>query len=145
VLRPIEVTAPDGSRWTVGRKVLPWRPKRRIRGDGFDLPGVSFGDFAGDDPISLVLGVIAAVLLFLALLVLLGPMFGLLVLGFEWLVVLALGFLGVVGRLLLGRPFVVYAAGSEGSYQVTRVSGWREAGREAREWAECIRATGRPG
>jgi hypothetical protein len=143
VLRPLDVVGPDGSRWTVGRKLLPWRPKRRIRGDSWDLPGVSFGDFGGDDPISFVLGIVAAVVLAVGLLVVLGPMLGVLVLGLEWLVVVLLAGAGVVARLVLGRPFVVYARGAAGE-KVEHVAGWRASQRTMQEWAEQVRRLGHP-
>lgn len=146
MLRPVEVTAPDGTRWTVGRRLLPWQPRRRIRkdsGDYLDVPTPSFGDFGGDDPISFVLGLAVGLLVLLALVVLLGPVLGLLVLGLEWFVVLVLGIFGTAARGLLGRPFRVFAASGHDRYQVD-VTGWRLSGKVADQLVERIRTTGRP-
>ena len=147
MLRPVEVTAPDGTRWTVGRALMPWRPKRRIGGSDtnvWDVPGgPSFGDFAGDDPLSAILGLIAIGVFLVALVLLAGPILGLLVLGLEWFLVLVLGILGAGLRALLGRPFRVFAVSARDRYQVD-ITGWRLSGRVADELVERIRTTGRP-
>lgn len=147
MLRPVEVTAPDGVRWTVGRALLPWRPKRRIgradRDGVGDLGGPSFGDFAGDDPLSIVLGLVLLVFVVVLAIVLTGPVFGLLVLGLEWLVVVIVAIIGTLLRALLGLPFRVFATSAGQRYQVD-IRGWRLSAQVADQLVERIRTTGRP-
>lgn len=132
----------------VGRALLPWSPKRRIgrrdRDGGLgDLGGPSLGDLGGDDPLSIVLGLVALVCFVVVAIVLTGPVFGLLVLGLEWLVVLVGAVIGVALRALLGMPFRVFAVSSDQRYQVD-IRGWRLSARVADELAARIKVTGRP-
>jgi hypothetical protein len=144
VLRPIEVTAPDGSRWTVGRKLLPWRPRRRLAAHRLELSDTpSFGDFTGDDPVSVVLGLLTLLLLVIVGVLVLGPAFGFLALALEWVVVALVGLLGALVRMAFGWPFAVVATSAVNHYE-TRVRGWRLSGRVADQLAERIRTTGRP-
>ena len=145
MLDPQRVVAPDGVVWTVERKVLPWRPQRRLFRHHVDLPdGPSFGDFGGDDPVSTVLAIVALLLLVIVGVLLLGPAFGLLALGLEWVVALLIALGGVLLRLVLGWPFVVAATSDRGGRYEVRVGGWRSSGRVETELADRLRATGQP-
>ena len=101
-----KVTGPDGRRWTLGRHWLP-RRKRFKKADltdfGPDLPG-----FGGDDLgifgviIAAIVGVILAI--FLALL-----LFNVVALAIELLIVIVVALVGVIGRVVFRRPWIVFA------------------------------------
>jgi hypothetical protein len=142
VLQSVEVRAPDGVRWTVGRRLLPWRPRRRLAPHRLELGNApSFGDFTGDDPVSLILGGLTLLLLVIVGVLLLGPAFGLLAFALEWFVAAVVGLLGVLVRLVFGWPFAVVATSERSRYE-TRVRGWRLSGMVAAQLTQRIRETG---
>ncbi|WP_166904426.1 hypothetical protein [Mycobacterium sp. DL440] len=51
---------PEGAKWTVRRRCLPWRPRRKMP-DDWGFGDASFGN--GDDIISIVLNIALVVLL----------------------------------------------------------------------------------
>ncbi|UPK76944.1 hypothetical protein MU582_09975 [Nocardioidaceae bacterium SCSIO 66511] len=109
----MRLTDSTGTRWRVKRRWVPWR--RRVRDFGYDIPYVSG---MGDDPISMVLGVIAFIIAI-----------PLLVLAFvamlELLVLLLLVPIAMLIRALFGGawPIEVFC---DGKLQGTEyVKGWR--------------------
>jgi hypothetical protein len=123
-----KVTAPDGTRWRVGRQWAPWRVKIRPerpdwtqRGDG------GGGDwFAIDDA--------GAVLVALGILVVLALVFlvawPLVALALE-IVLVGLGVLvTAAGRVVLRRPWTVRAEvrGRSDHHHVWTVTGWKASG-----------------
>ena len=100
-----KVTAPDGRRWTLGRRWLPRRKrfKKADLGDSFNLP-----DLGGDDLgiIGLIFAAIAAVFLaiFLALL-----LFNVVALAIELTIVIVIALTGLLGRVVFRRPWIVFA------------------------------------
>jgi len=125
----MRVMARDGREWRIGRRWLPWRPRRRRFKDdsgNFDLP------FEFDDSVAgflLVLVVVAAVvLIFLPLL--------------EILLLLVLVVTGAVGRFLFRRPWSVVAETDRPPPARLQwsVVGWRESGELIDEIAQELRS-----
>ncbi|MFS3128280.1 hypothetical protein ACLM5J_07720 [Nocardioides sp. Bht2] len=90
----MKTRSPDGQRWRVTRRWVPWRRRNRNI-DATDL-AVGFGD----DPISLVLGVLALIVLLPALLV--GV-----VAVLEMLLLIVLLPVVLVARVFFGRRWYV--------------------------------------
>jgi hypothetical protein len=142
-----QVTAPDGTRWRVRRRWLD-RPLPDLRkrfseyreentGDGM-LDGFWFID-AGDSPWAGIAIAVGVILLVFLLLPLIGVAIELI------LLVLLLGS-GLVGRLVLRRPWRVEAqslnaAERSASYAV---KGWQRSGRAATEIATAIELSAPP-
>ena len=82
---------------------------------------------------------IAAILIVFVLLPLLGV-------ALELIAVIFVFCAGLVGRLFLGRPWIVEAVPRDGSGETVRfpVKGWRRSGEAAVGLARAIEATGRP-
>lgn len=120
------VSTPDGGRWRVGRRWVPWRFRLRTSTAGLDdlgaadlpleLAGAVGGPFVA---IGVVIAILAAALVAV-------PVF-LAVVELTILAVLVAG--GVVVRLLLRRPWIVDVqrldAYDGGSWEVV---GWRRSG-----------------
>jgi hypothetical protein len=140
------VTAPNGDRWSVRRRWLD-RPmpsiRRRFRQgrkEGMEdgvldaLPGTDGADgwWAIAIPIALIL------IVFVVL-----PLLGV---ALELIAVIFLLCSGLIGRLFLGRPWIVEAAprDGEGAPLVFPIKGWRRSGEVADQLAREIEATGRP-
>jgi hypothetical protein len=93
------VRGPDGTTWRVGRRWLPWRPRRRA---GVATPWVDGLEFAGaDDAVGCLVAVAVAVLLPV---IVLAVMFAL-----EWLALAAVLPVAVAARAITGRPWIVTA------------------------------------
>ncbi len=93
----MKVSSPDGTTWRVTRRWVPWR--RRLDGDFSDGPSMDLGGL-GDDPVSVIVGIIAFVVLIPFLVVAL-------VVSLELLLLLLLVPFAVLGRVLLGRQWTV--------------------------------------
>lgn len=93
----MKVRDPRGQAWRVSRRWVPWR--RRLKGALDGVPDLGVGSL-GDDPISLVIGLVLLVVLLPFLLLFL-------VAGLELLALLAALPLAVLGRVLLGRHWTV--------------------------------------
>lgn len=138
------VTDPAGDAWTVRRRWIPHRAgigfaarfrRRRDRRKGRDrwYDNLDIGDGCIDvEAIAFVVVAIVAVLL----LIFFGWPLLLLLLDFLWLVVALV--LGIVGRVLLGRPWDVEAVGPDGVRRRWRVKGFRAAGRQVEQVAQHI-------
>lgn len=164
-VRTVIVQAPGGDSWRVrvvweprwralARRFGGWRRRRR-QGDGdpgdlgVDLPsgggghhggGGGWGDL-GDD-IFIGIAVIVAMIVVGALFWwLLLP---LLLLVLDVVVVVVLVLAGVVGRVLLRRPWTVQVRGPAGVEATTGVVGWRAALRTRDEIADKLRLGYRP-
>jgi hypothetical protein len=138
--------APDGDRWLVRRRWLD-RPlpdlRRRFRSrrdenleDGV-VEGLSFGDWADGWP---AIAITVAILLIVFVLL---PLLGV---ALELIVLIFILCSGVVGRLFLGRPWIVEAIPGDGKGQSVAfpVKGWRRSGKAAADLAQQIALTGRP-
>ena len=108
------VLDPEGVRWTVRRRWLPWRPRRKMP-DDWNFGGASFSD--GDDIISIVLNI--------ALMVLLIPVLVLaLLVAAEFLLLLLLLPLWVVARSLFGTPWIIVVRRDRKIVGEEAVRGW---------------------
>lgn len=132
------VTAPDGVRWRVGRRWLPWRFRRR-KFDLADMPWTLDGPIAmADDAAGCLLGALLGMLTLVLFFVVILPLF-LAVVEAMALVVAVL--LGVAARLVLRRPWIVQAGrvGHPG-WVAWKVVGWRRSGEVVDEIARRLQA-----
>ncbi|MBE2318513.1 hypothetical protein DVA67_021210 [Solirubrobacter sp. CPCC 204708] len=117
-----KATAPDGSRWTLGRRWLP----RRKRMEGVDTGSFEFPDLGSADDIlgAILLVVFGAI----AILFLIVTLFNVVVLAIE-LTILILGLiLGLFARVVLRKPWTVFAK-SGPWLEERQVVGWRASRR----------------
>lgn len=126
----MKVTDPSGQTWRVSRRWVPWR--RRVKSLDDNTPDLSWASGLGDDPVSLVISLVA--------LVLLAP-FVLLVLvaGAELLLLLLLLPLAILGRVLLGRHWTVEVRRGWRPWWESRVGDWQASGLRIHEIADAIR------
>ena len=122
-----KVTGPDGRTWKVGRR---WFPRYR-KGKRVDMSDQSLPDLGGggaDD-----LGIIGVILLVIgaaiAALVLILLAFNVVVIAIELLIVTALFTAGLFGRVVLRKPWTVFAKSGEALVE-RQVVGWRGSKRE---------------
>jgi hypothetical protein len=144
-----EVVGQDGRRWQVRRRWVTFlgedsaseRFRRRLRRARDRAEGSDVLDFlalpSGDDPISVVLGVLGLLFVLLAL-----AFFGfpLLVALVELLLLAALIALVLVARVVLRRPWAVQARADDGTSLWWRVVGWRASGRKIDEVTQLLEA-----
>ncbi|MDQ1106174.1 hypothetical protein [Nocardioides zeae] len=114
----MQVSTPDGRTVVVRRRMLPWRPRRRL---GYEPGDASDGDLGGDSLVGIVVGIlfvvvvipllaiVGALLVELLLLVLVLPLF--------WLV-----------KVLLRRPWTVEVVEQHRVLRAESVRGWRASG-----------------
>lgn len=102
-----------------------------------DLPGA-------DLPIDLAEGILAAVVVIVALvfMVFIGVPF-LIALG-ELLLIVLLALVGAIGRVLFRRPWTIDAVGPDGARHEWRVVGWKASSAARGFVSERVAATGAP-
>lgn len=128
----------DNREWFVGRRWLPWKPRRR-RGsaDALDVAdGMHVGIDISDGPVSIILGILVVGVVIL--------LFPVIITALEVVLVLVLLPLFVVARLILRKPWIIVARtkGPHPEERTAVVSGWR-ASREAMEaMIQDIRSNG---
>lgn len=108
------VLDPEGVKWTVRRRWLPWRPRRKMPDDW------GFGDTSltdGDDIISIVLNIALVVLLIPALVLAL-------LVAAEFLLLLLLLPLWVLARSLFGTPWIIVIRRDHKVVGEEAVRGW---------------------
>jgi hypothetical protein len=137
------VTSPDGDRWRVKRR---WtnRPlpdvRRRFTSDAEDGWAAQIGleGFLSGLDESIVLSIAMAILLVLIVLVL-WPLLGI---AFELVLLFLLLSSGIVGRVLLRRPWTVEAVNLDRPERSTAfgVKGWRRSGQAIEELRRAIAA-----
>lgn len=145
------VVSPDGDRWQVRRRWLNrplpklrrvWREDRNEDGalgialeGGLDVLGTGGAESI---PLAIAAGVGVALLVFFLL-----PLIGV---AIEFAVVLALLSSGIVGRLLLRRPWAIEAVNAEHPERSATfaVKGWRRSRRVMKELRETIQTSGLP-
>ncbi|BBH16621.1 hypothetical protein Back2_09080 [Nocardioides baekrokdamisoli] len=117
----MKATEPGGGTYTLRRRWWPWRWKQRNIGDGtfFD----TFPDFGGVDDIAgallvLVLGLVAAILLPVILV--------LLITGIEWILLLMLMPIAVAGRVVLGKHWTIEVRHQDQLWEIDGGT-WRES------------------
>jgi len=142
------ITSPDGERWRVRRRwsdrPMPniWRRMERSA-DELEDSGVAprFGElgwYAGDGWAGVMVA-FAAIVLFVILIPVLGV-------ALELIVLFIVLWSGLVGRLLLGHPWVVEARNLDDGERSAAyaVKGFRSAGHAVRELSAAIAAGGPP-
>ncbi len=135
-------TGADGREWWVGRRWLPWRPRRRgdaVLGDGNLLQMAAGIDEPVGCAVALLLAGVVLALPFIVVLALLVA---------EWLVVLALLPLWMLARAAFGAPWRVVARGRDADGRrwryYGRVPGWRASAALIATVQEEIRGYGEP-
>ncbi|PJI93662.1 hypothetical protein [Luteimicrobium subarcticum] len=131
----MKTTTPHGATVRVRRRLLPWR--RRVRKtDRFDgLPDLA-DLFSGAD--DLIGGVIGAVLLVIAVVLILPVLiFALVVVG-EVLLLLLLLPLFLLARVALKKPWIVEVTIGGAVVHSEAVVGWRAAGARARQLVKIV-------
>lgn len=140
------VVDPQGTEWTVRRRWvhrrLRWRGPRRGALDlldGADLIG-SAGDLPVVGIVFLVIGLIL-IAVFAVLFIIPAVIFLI-----ELLIVLAIVTIGVVGRMLFGRPWTVEARrDGDGAGYEWQTTGWRASNELVHAVAGQLRTTGHAG
>jgi hypothetical protein len=134
---------PTGNEWVVRRRwvhrKLRWRGRGRKSLDLID--GAEVGAAAADIPgLGTVLTVVVILLLAVAAVLFIVPAVIFLV---ELLIVVALVGLGLLGCVLLGRPWTVEAhqQGADHAFE-WKATGWRASGELVRSVGEQLRSTG---
>lgn len=119
------VTSPDGRRWTVRRRWLPWKPRLKkprlpsVRKDRFDTRPWTTAEWGLDLATMGWFGL--AIVLVIAMVFFVWPIGFLLV---ELLLVALFAAGGIVARILLRRPWLLDAE-TAGEKRTWAVSGWR--------------------
>ena len=124
----MKVRDPQGQTWRISRRWVPWR--RRLKGATSGLPDLGFGSL-GDDPISLVIGLVLLVVLLPFLLVFL-------VAGVELLALLVVFPLAILGRVLLGRHWTVEVRRGWTPWWEMRSGDWSASRLQIHEVAQSV-------
>ncbi|MDR6174144.1 hypothetical protein QE364_000643 [Nocardioides zeae] len=124
----MQVSTPDGRTVVVRRRMLPWRPRRRLRYQPGDASDVDLGD---DGLVVVVAGIVLLVLV-VPLLAIVGVLLAellllVLVLPLFWL-----------AKVLLRRPWIVEVVEQHRVLRAESVRGWRASGDLARALADEI-------
>lgn len=138
------MTAPDGTQWRVRRRWLEqpqpdlrrrFKTNRKEAGESAEwLP------FDGiDSPAALIAGVVVVALIVLVVLPLLGV-------ALELIGILIVLSSGLLGRVLLGRPWIVETVrvGDSEERAAFAVKGWRQSSEALRELRTALATTGPP-
>lgn len=137
------VVDPEGNEWTVRRRWVHRRLRWRGRGslDAFDASEL-IGHGADLPVIGILFLVVAVILLAVAAVLFVIPAVIFLV---ELSFVLAVVLVGVLGRVLFGRPWTVEAHRQDALHRYEwKVTGWRASSELVRSVAEQARTTGMP-
>jgi hypothetical protein len=114
----MKVQSPDGTTWRISRRWVPWR--RRVKDATDRLPDLPEGGI-GDDPISLIVG--------LLLLIVLLPFFVLmLIAGVELVLILLVMPFAIAGRVVFGRRWTVEVRRGWQPYREEQVGDWQSTG-----------------
>lgn len=122
-----KVTGPDGRTWKVGRRWFP-RYRKWKRAELGDLSVPDLGGGGGDD-LGIVGAILLAIGLFIAAILLILVAFNVVVIAIELLIVAALFAAGLFGRIVLRRPWTVFARSGDELIE-RQVVGWRGSRRE---------------
>lgn len=133
----------DNREWVVGRRWLPWRPRRRGRlGEASDaMHGIDFGfDVLDEGPWGLFLTVIVAIVFVLFVVF----VFPLILTALEIVLVLVLLPLFVVARVVLRKPWIIVARtkGPPPEERTVSASGWRASAQAMERLIQEIRSRG---
>jgi hypothetical protein len=131
-----KVTAPDGRTWTLGRHWLPAR-KRVGRVKLRDLGDLTPSSLDGADDVGVLGAIVIAIVAVIALIVLALVLFNVVAIAIELALLVILLLAGVFGRVVLRRPWTVFARSGE-TLHTTQVKGWQASGRTIDELAQRI-------
>lgn len=127
------VIAPDGRRWRVGRRWLPWRPRKRDI-DLADIPIPPIDDGLLVALVIVVAGFVLGIVLSLLAIVV--------VFATEWLLVALIVPLAALWRLAWRKPWTVYAITGK-RVVLRRAVGWSASKAMVVALAEEIEGRGR--
>ena len=137
----MKVTAPDGTRWKVGRQWWPERGRDLGSGGVDGVDGTGFGDLFDLGDASDFLAVLAVIAFALVLILFVTTvLIPLIAFTIELIVVIVLFFAGLAGRLLFRRPWTVRARTDGRTYHRWHVAGFRNSGERRDEIAAALRS-----
>ncbi|WP_156411680.1 hypothetical protein [Nocardioides sp. Soil805] len=122
------MASPDEVTWRVTRRWVPWR--RRIRDTTDRLPHLPDGGI-GDDPISMIIGLLLLIAMLPFLLLML-------VAGLEMVLILLVMPFAVLGRVVVGRRWTVEVRCGWEPHSEEQVGSWHHAGLRIHEVAREI-------
>lgn len=126
----MKVIDPQGRTWRVSRRWMPWRRKAHL--DDWGLTPSHHGGGLGDDPISMIIGLVLLIL-FIPLAVLAF------IVALEMLLLLLLLPFAILGRMLFGRHWrVEVREGWQFAWEF-EAGGWSGSGRMIEHVAEGLR------
>lgn len=126
----MRIVDPAGVKWRVKRRWAPWR--RRVRDFSYDVP---FADGLGDDPISMILGVIVLIIAIPLIILALVAML-------ELLVLLLLLPLAMLIRALFGGAWPIEVFRGRKLQTTEYVKGWSASRERIHDLAEQVRLRG---
>ena len=121
----MKVVDPKGRTWRVSRRWMPWRRRSSI-GDWWQVPS---GSGLGDDPISMIIGVLLLILIIPIAIVAL-------VVALELLLLLLVLPFALLGRMVFGRHWHVEVREGWTFVWETEAGGWRSSGRAIEQIAD---------
>jgi hypothetical protein len=141
----LKVTAPDGTRWKVGRQ---WWPDRDV--DTLDAAGELGADAGGDggwfpdlgDADAFVVVIVAIGVVLLTILFITTVVIPVIAFTLELMLLLVLFFAGIAGRLLFRKPWTVRARADGLTRHRWQVVGFRNSG-ELRDEVAAALSSGR--
>src|SRR5689334_9207133 len=97
-----KVTAPDGTKWTLGRR---WMPRRRRLGR-VDVPDGGGADWMPDigDDLGILGAIVLAIFLVIAAVFVVLVLFNVIAIAVELLILIVLFVAGIVSRVVFRRP-----------------------------------------
>ncbi|RNI25401.1 hypothetical protein [Flexivirga caeni] len=125
----MKVVAPNGEKYRVRRKWLPWRRKAKAR----DLDWINIPDI-GDDPISLIILGIILVPMIVILVIFLG----------EFLLLLLFFPLVMIARSIFGKPWTIEVTQRGRLQAAEQVKGWGPSRERIPQIAKLIASGGLP-
>jgi len=143
----VKVTDPSGQTWRVSRRWVPWRPRFRdvdpsnVLDFGNGGGGSGGGDGGGFDidlgEALVIIAVVIAAILFLIFVapVMLAVLFALA----EWLIVLAVIPIAVLGRVLFGRQWHVEVRRGWRAWYEVKSGDWTASTMKIHELADAVR------
>lgn len=136
----MKVRDPAGQVYRVTRRWVPWqRRSRKLEADlGPDVPGL---DGAGDDPISLILGLIGLIIVIPFLLAAVAVV---LITGIELILLTALLPFAIAARVVFGRHWTVEVRRGFTPIHEERAGDWQASGVRIKELVREIEVGGVP-
>ena len=128
-----KVTAPDGREWKLGRRWLGKRA-RLGRAKMRDVSDWASGLDGGADDLGIIGMIILAVFVVIVVVFAALLLFNVVALAIELLIIVILVLGGIVGRVVLRRPWTVFAKSGD-EVHTRDVVGWRASGRAIDEMA----------